>query len=71
MKPGKFDGTGTLESFLTQFEVCAKYNRWSSEDKADFLRCSLEGSDTVALGLWRRGKRHVREAGQFNCLRHR
>jgi len=49
MKPGKFDGTGSLESFLTQFEVCAKYNRWSSEDKTDFLRCALDKAATQLL----------------------
>lgn len=42
MKPGKFDGVGSLESFLAQFEVCACYNRWSVEDKGDFLRCALD-----------------------------
>jgi len=42
MKPGKFDGVGSLESFLAQFEVCACYNRWSVEDKGDFLRCVLD-----------------------------
>src|SRR5688572_10420516 len=27
MKPERFDGTGSLESFLSQFEVCARHNR--------------------------------------------
>src|SRR6218665_2620632 len=49
MKPGKFDGTGSLESFLAQFEVCARYNRWSENDKVDFLRCSLEKAATQLL----------------------
>jgi len=49
MKPGKFDGTGSLESFLAQFEVCARYNRWSGSDKGDFLRCALEKSATQLL----------------------
>ena len=39
MKPGKFDGTGSLESFLVQFEVCARHNKWTASDKTDFLRC--------------------------------
>ena len=39
MKPGKFDGTGSLESFLVQFEVCARHNRWTASDKTDYLRC--------------------------------
>src|SRR5688572_14504637 len=42
MKPGKFDGTGSLESFLVQFEVCARHNKWTAADRVDYLRCSLE-----------------------------
>lgn len=49
MKPGKFDGTGSFESFLTQFEVCARHNRWTCEDKVDYLRCALEKAATQLL----------------------
>ena len=49
MKPGRFDGTGSLESFLSQFEVCARHNRWTASDKIDFLRCSLEKAATQLL----------------------
>ena len=49
MKPGRFDGTGSLESFLSQFEVCARHNRWTASDKVDFLRCSLEKAATQLL----------------------
>ena len=49
MKPGKFDGTGSLESFLAQFEVCARHNRWSELDKVDFIRCALEKAATQLL----------------------
>lgn len=49
MKPGKFDGTGSLESFLAQFDVCARHNRWSDGDKVDFLRCSLDKAATQLL----------------------
>ena len=49
MKPGRFDGTGSLESFLAQFEVCARHNRWTASDKVDFLRCSLEKAATQLL----------------------
>src|SRR6218665_606740 len=49
MKPGKFDGTGSLESFLAQFDMCARHNRWSGADKVDFLRCSLEKAATQLL----------------------
>lgn len=49
MKPGKFDGTGSLESFLAQFEVCARHNRWTGNDKVDFLRCALDKAATQLL----------------------
>src|SRR5688572_15332740 len=49
MKPGKFDGTGSLESFLVQFEVCATHNKWTASDRADYLRCSLEKAATQLL----------------------
>jgi len=49
MKPGKFDGTGSLESFLAQFDVCVRHNRWNEEDKVDFLRCALDKAATQLL----------------------
>jgi len=49
MKPAKFDGTGSLESFLAQFDVCARHNRWTAIDKVDFLRVSLEKAATQLL----------------------
>src|SRR6218665_2513515 len=49
MKPGKFDGTGSLESVLAQFEVCARHNRWTGNDKVDFLRCALYKAATQLL----------------------
>ena len=49
MKPGKFDGTGSLESFLVQFEVCARHNKWTGADRVDYLRCSLEKAATQLL----------------------
>ena len=49
MKPSRFDGTGSLESFLAQFEVCARHNRWTETDKVDFLRCALEKAATQLL----------------------
>jgi len=29
MKPDKFDGSGSVETFLAQFDICADYNEWS------------------------------------------
>ena len=41
MKPDKFGGTGSVETFLAQFDICAEYNGWSDNDKAAHLKCSL------------------------------
>ena len=49
MKPGRFDGTGSFESFLVQFEVCASHNKWTAADKVDHLRCALERAATQLL----------------------
>ena len=49
MKPGRFDGTGSWESFYAQFEVCARHNRWTPADKVDHLRCALEKAATQLL----------------------
>jgi hypothetical protein len=49
MKPGKFDGTGSIEAFLSQFEICAARNEWTEPEKVDFLRCALEKNATQLL----------------------
>ena len=43
MKPGTFDGTTSLETFLAQFRTCVRHNAWSSQDRRDFLMNSLRG----------------------------
>ena len=50
MRPDKFDGKGSYETFLYQFENCAKYNEWNTTDKGAHLRWSLSG--TAAQLLW-------------------
>jgi len=50
MKPEKFNGNGSFETFLIQFENCAAYNRWSTDDKVAHLRWSLTGA--AAQLLW-------------------
>ena len=50
MKPGTFDGTKSLETFMCKFSNCAKYNRWDEKDKSAFLRGALEGE--AAQLLW-------------------
>ena len=53
IKPEKFNGHGSFETFLVQFENCASYNRWSRSDKVAHLRWSLTG--TTAQLLWSSG----------------
>ena len=50
LKPDKFDGTSSFESFMCSFDNCARYNRWSRTDKLAHLRWSLTG--TAAQLLW-------------------
>jgi len=49
MKPEKFNGNGSFETFLIQFENCAAYNRWSTDDKVAHLRWSLTGAAAQLL----------------------
>jgi len=50
MKPDKYDGKGSWETFQYQFENCCAYNGWNKVDKAAHLRWSLSG--TAAQLLW-------------------
>ena len=50
MKPEKFDGRSSFETFIYMFENCSKYNRWDEEDKVAHLRWSL--TDIAAQLLW-------------------
>jgi hypothetical protein len=50
MKPEKFDGKSSFETFLAQFENCATYNAWNERDKVAHLRWSLTG--IAAQLLW-------------------
>jgi hypothetical protein len=53
MKPAKYDGTTSVDTFLIQFATCANYNRWDYEDKAANLKCCLSG--TAGQILWETG----------------
>ena len=53
IKPPKFDNSGSLLTFLAQFEICARRNKWSDAEKVDMLKCSLLGS--TAQILWDMG----------------
>lgn len=41
IKPNKFSGKNCVETFLTQFEICASHNRWSASERAAQLKCCL------------------------------
>lgn len=46
----KYDGSSTpLETFLAKYDNCVKYNRWSAEERAVFLRDSLNGNASQVL----------------------
>ncbi len=49
IKPPKFDGSGSLLSFLSQFEVAANRNMWSPAEKTDVLKSVLTGSCSQIL----------------------
>ena len=38
-----FDGSSSFESFWSQFQNCASYNRWNDADKLAHLEASLTG----------------------------
>jgi len=74
--PEKFNSTPPLNILLGQFESCAKYNRWSKDDKITHLRVSLKGNAAYILGdgaftrtsyekLVTRLKNRFGEEGQF------
>jgi len=41
MKPPKFNGTTTFETYYAQFENCAEYNRWSCSEQLAHLKAAL------------------------------
>jgi len=42
LKPPKYDGTGSFETFLAQFQNCALYNKWTKREQLVYIRSSLE-----------------------------
>ena len=53
MKPEKFSGATSIETFLIQFGTCAEYNGWGNRDRAAQLKCCLVGG--AAQMLWNSG----------------
>ena len=54
MKLDKFNGTGPVETFLAQFDICCSSNSWNDEDKAAHLKCCLTG--VAGQLLWDNGR---------------
>ena len=63
MKPDTYDGSGTLEDFLSHFEVLAELNNWDVNLKAKYLATSLRGA---AQGVLSDMSRETR--GDFGSL---
>ena len=41
IKPNKLNGKRCVETFLTQFGICADHNHWDEQEKASQLKCCL------------------------------
>ena len=53
MKVEKFNGSGSIDTFLTKFAICARYNNWSEDDKVSHLQVSL--TESAGQLLWDSG----------------
>jgi len=42
LKPPKYDGTTSFETFLAQFQKCSVYNKWTKIEELAYLTSSLE-----------------------------
>ena len=42
IKPLKYNGTTSFETFLAQFQNCSAYNHWTKDEQLIYLRNSLE-----------------------------
>ena len=49
LKPPKYDGTGSFETFLAQFQNCDSYNKWTKREQLVYLQNSLEKSAEQVL----------------------
>jgi len=54
LKPPKFDGLASFETFWAQFKNCAEHNKWDRVQKLVYLRSSLDKE--VVNVLWDYGK---------------
>lgn len=54
LKPESFDGTGSWDDYIKQFDVISEYNEYSDQEKAAVLVSSLRGSAReILLGMAR------------------
>ena len=49
IKPPRFDGKGCIEAYITQFNIVANRNKWTEEEKVDFMKISLSGEASNIL----------------------
>ena len=49
LKPPKFDGQSSFETFWAQFTNCAEHNKWSKQQKLVYLKSSLDKDVTNIL----------------------
>jgi len=42
IKPPKYNGTTSFETFLVQFQNCSAYNHWTKDEQLVYLRSNLE-----------------------------
>ena len=54
MKLDKFSSTGSVETFLAQFDICCSYNLRNDQDKAAHLKCCP--TDVAGQLLWDTGR---------------
>jgi len=54
LKPPKFDGVKSFETFWAQFRNCAEHNRWTRKEELVYLRNALDKE--AANVLWDYGK---------------
>ena len=54
LKPPRFDGKSSFETFMAQFSNCAQHNKWNRAEKLAYLRNSLDSE--AANILWDYGK---------------
>jgi len=51
IKPPKYNGTTSFETFLAQFRKCSAYNHWTKDEQLVYLRSSLENEAGRLVGL--------------------